>query len=180
MSKKQKPKTRRRNEFDFMDNATATYALAAIGIGYAALSAFLVQKIGNPKRIKEIQSESTRLQKELDAALKAKDDSKIESVNKEYETFMPKMMEMFVLQMKPMIVIIPLLFILTPALRSWFANFTIKLPFMLPIFIQNFDKFPNWRDTFGAVGWFWLCVIAAGLGISIIKSVYDKLSPKAS
>lgn len=163
-----------------MDTATATYAIAVIGVGYALLSTFIVQKVGNPKRIKEINAESTRLQKELDAALKSKDDKRIETVNKEYEIFMPKMMEMFVLQMKPMIVIIPLLFILTPALRAWFSGFVIKLPFMLPIFIQNFDKFPNWRDTFGEVGWFWLCVIAAGLGISIIKSVYDKLSPKAS
>lgn len=163
-----------------MDHSTALYVLAAIGVGYTLLSTWLVQLLGNPKRIKEIQAESTRLQKELDMAIKAKDDKRIETVNKEYETFMPKMMEMFVLQMKPMIVIIPLLFVLTPALREWFADFIITLPFSLPIFIQNFDKFPNWRDTFGAVGWFWLCVIAAGIGISIIKSVYEKHMSKAS
>ncbi|VVB57056.1 Uncharacterised protein [uncultured archaeon] len=157
-----------------MDNYTAMWAIGALAVGYALLSQFIIAKIGNPKRIKEIQAESTRLSKEMQEAAKSKDERRIEALNKEYEQFMPKITEMMVIQMKPMIVILPLLFILTPAVRGFFGEFVITLPVSLPIFIQHFEKFPNWRDTFGAYGWFWICVIFAGLAISLIKGQWEK------
>ena len=157
-----------------MDNYTATWAIVALAIGYALLSQFIIAKLGNPKRIKEIQAESTRLSKEMGEATKSKDQVRMDALNKEYSDFMPKLTEMMVIQMKPMIVILPLLFILTPAVKSFFSGFIITLPFSLPIFIQNLDKFPNWRDTFGPYGWFWICVIFAGLAISLIKAQWEK------
>ncbi len=162
-----------------MDHTTATYAIAALAVGYTLLSQFIIMKIGNPKRIKEIQAESTRLSKEMQEAGKSKDEKRLEALNKEYETFMPKLTEMMIIQMKPMIVILPLLFVLTPAVKSFFEGFIITLPFSLPIVIQHFEKFPNWRDTFGSYGWFWICVIFSGLAISLIKGQWEKhMGPK--
>ena len=153
-----------------MDNQTTMLAIAAIAMAYAATSFIIYQKIGNPKRIKEIQAESSRLSKEMGEAMKSKDDKRIDAINKEYEKFFPKMGEMMMLQFKPMLLILPIYIILTPIVKSTFDGFTIVLPVYLPIFIQNLDKFPNWRNLFGPIGWFWLCVIFGGLAISIIKS----------
>ncbi len=173
-----------------MDNQTAMYAIAAIGVAYALVSTFIYQKIGNPKRIKEIQAESSRLSKEMNAAIKSKDDKKIDSINKEYEKFFPQMGEMMMLQFKPLIIVLPLIFILTPIIKHTFSAFTITLPFYLPIFLQRFDMllnlsflgdfntFLNWRDFFGPIGWFWLCVLFGGLAVSIIKGGLDKMNSK--
>jgi uncharacterized membrane protein (DUF106 family) len=154
------------------------YVIASIAFAYAIGSNWIVQKIGNPKRIKEIQQESKDLQKEMNDAFKAKDDKRLEEVNQRYSKFMPKMMEMMFLQMKPMLVILPALIVLMPLVKGNFTDFIITLPIKLPIFIQNLQNFPNWRDTFGVMGWFWLCVIAAGLTISIIKSIEENYIKK--
>ncbi|MFA5108442.1 MAG: EMC3/TMCO1 family protein [Candidatus Micrarchaeia archaeon] len=152
------------------------YAVFAIGVAYYVASNFIMGKIVDRKKMNDIQEESKRLQKELNEASKKNDTKRLEEINKEYEKFMPKMLSMSFMQLKPLIIIIPALAILTPWLRGQFSEFIIKLPFSLPIFIQSFEKFPNWRDTFGAVGWFWICVLATSLAISLIKAVYNKLN----
>ena len=161
-----------------MDNQTAMYAIAGVSLAYAILSFTIYQKIGNPKRIKEIQTESSRLSKAMSDAMKSKDDKRIDTVNKEYEKFFPQMGEMMMHQFKPMLLILPIYIILTPIVKATFASFTITLPFYLPIFIQNLGHFPNWRNLFGPIGWFWLCVLVSGLAISIIKSQWDSYNAK--
>jgi len=157
-----------------IDPQISFYAIIVIGVGYSLLSTFIMQKLGDPKRVKAIQDESAQLSKEMSAAVKAKDERKIEDVNKRYEAYFPKMSELMILQMKPLIIIFPLLFLLAPIIRSTFTGFTIILPVYLPVFIQNLDKFPNWRNTFGPYGWFWLCVLVGGLAISLLKGQWEK------
>jgi len=98
-------------------------------------------------------------------------------------------MEMSFSQMKPLILIIPALAILTPVLHDSFPRFAITLPFSLPIFVQqlgmlfdlsvlsDFNKFLNWRDTFGPVGWFWVSVLFFSLGKSLLMAIYNKIKP---
>ena len=157
-----------------IDQQIAFYAILVIGVGYSLLSTFIIQKLGNPKKVKAIQEESTQLSKEMSAAVKAKDERRIEEINKRYEAYFPKMSELMILQMKPLIIIFPLLFLLAPLIRSTFSGFTIILPLYLPIFIQNLGNFPNWRNTFGPYGWFWLCVLVGGLAISLLKGQWEK------
>ncbi|MCL6088868.1 MAG: EMC3/TMCO1 family protein [Candidatus Marsarchaeota archaeon] len=152
----------------------AVWIIFAVGVAYALLSQFIIQKVGNPKRLKEIQAESARLNKQMQEAVKSKDEGRIQRADKEYKDFMPKISEMMFIQMKPMIVVLPILLLLGPALKQAFSNFVITLPFQLPIVIQNLEKFPNWRDTFGAYGWFYLSVFVAGLAISLIKGAWEK------
>ena len=154
------------------------YEIALIGALYSLASTFVMNKLVDRKKVQEMQEETKQLQKELSEASKSGDVKKIEEVNRRYEQFMPKMLKTQLEQMKPLIVLLPALAILTPLLKGAYATFVIKLPFYLPIFIQHFENFPNWRDTFGAVGWFWICVLAFGLGAYLIKSGYDKLGIK--
>lgn len=267
-----------------LDMTMATYAIAAMAIVYTLLSTFITKTVGNPKRIKEIQENFNQIKKDLDKAMKEKNDKGIDEAVKRQEAAMPTMMEMMILMYKPLIAIIPLLIIFAnpqlnfndqyvfpwpsgaadaasvnmsyaapmlglpqgtrleyanntslrfigengsavahlehldngrlsfsqnggnsffaslhneegrqlvyfPSMRlvnplavqNSFRGFVIKLPISLPIFIQNFDRFPNWRDTFGPNGWFWICVILSGFGISIINSINEKkVEKKAS
>ncbi len=267
-----------------MDQTIATYAIALIAIGYALAYQAIVSKFGNPGRVKEIQQLHVDSQKELEKAMKSKNDAQLDAANKKMEAAMPLMGEMFILQFKPMIVVIPLLILVLNAqinlddkpLMAWpqnaselaslpaagiakqmglpsdgatlsmpntdtilihqgggdiatiarnnatsrayfivsgrpevatglrnengvqtvnypatrvenpfavqniFSGYAITLPFSLPIFIQNLDKFPNWRNTFGAVGWYYLCVLIAGLAISLIKSKLDNKSKSST
>lgn len=157
-----------------LDQQVSLYGIIAIGIGYTLLSTFIMQKLGDPKKVKAIQEESKTLSKEMGEAVKAKNEKRIEEINKRYEAYLPKMSELMILQMRPLIVIFPLLFLITPVIKSTFHGFVITLPFYLPIFIQNFEHFPNWRDTFGPIGWFWICVVFGGLAISLIKGQWEK------
>ncbi|GEM_PF-6739627 len=261
-----------------MDSTLATVAIAAIACFYVGAYQFLTDRVGNPKRVKEINANFKQIQLDLNKAMKEKNDAEIQKVVKRQEAAMPTMLEMMFLMYKPLIAVIPLLVLLsnpqinyneigimawpagmadaakidtqllsngmglmpagasvsfangslveissggklvakferaaaelahytdlsdghgfyvpiknesgkevlyfpqlrvrnTVAVQNMFSGFVIKLPISLPIVIQNFEKFPNWRDTFGPNGWFWLCVVFAGLGASIIKSINEK------
>ncbi|MFH1306446.1 MAG: EMC3/TMCO1 family protein [Candidatus Micrarchaeota archaeon] len=154
------------------------YIVAAIGVVYSLASRFLMNKLVDRNKAKEMQKEMKALQKELSEASKSGNSKRVEEVNRKYEKFMPKMLTTQFSQMKPLIIIIPALAIIMPILKDTFVGFEITLPFSLPIFIQNFENFPNWRDTFGPVGWFWITVILAGIGIYLITTIYTKVKQK--
>jgi uncharacterized membrane protein (DUF106 family) len=161
-----------------MESQHVAVLIFLAGAAYALFSSFIINKVGNPRRIKEIQAESARLNKKMQEAAKSKNQAMIESVNKEYEKFMPQIWEMMILQMKPMIIVLPVLLILGPALQAIFHDFIIILPFKIPIFLQHLDRFPNWRDTFGAYGWFYISIFIAGISLSIIKGAWNKYFAK--
>jgi uncharacterized membrane protein (DUF106 family) len=163
------------------------YVIFAIALVYFGAYQFMLSKLVDKKRIKHIQDESKRLQKELSVATKQKDEKRLLEINKEYEAFLPKMMEMSFMQLKPLIIIIPALAILTPFLYDNFRGFEIVFPFHLPVFVQSFHflfsfdfagffaDFPHWRDTFGPVGWFWICVFVVSISLSLIRGAYNKI-----
>ncbi len=151
------------------------YLIAAIALAYSLFSTLVMEKIGNPKRLAQLQKQSGEIQKRLQEALKSNDDHKISAATKEYDTtLMPIMKETLILQFKPMLVVLPVFILLSGQMREHFVEFIVTLPFQLPIFIQHLERFPNWRDTFGVIGWFILCILGWGLAISIIKSLWEK------
>jgi len=85
------------------------------------------------------------------------------------------MSESMMLQFKPLLIMIPIFLLLSYVVKNVFPNFTIKLAFALPIFIQNLDRFPNWRDEFGPLGWFVLCLLFSGL---LMQFIIDKTTKK--
>ncbi|MFH0927549.1 MAG: EMC3/TMCO1 family protein [Candidatus Micrarchaeota archaeon] len=164
------------------------YVIFAIGLAYSASYQLISSKLVDRKKIKAITDESKRLQKEFGEASKKNDQKKLDEINKEYEKFMPKMMEMSLMQLKPYIFIIPALAILTPFLHDTFTAFVITLPFPLPVITDGFGRLfsldvggfisglPYMRDTFGAHGWFWISVILVSISASLIRWGYNKLN----
>jgi len=154
------------------------YIILTIAIGYIALYEIASKLLVNKEKIKEINQRSKQLQQELSKATKEKNEKRLEEISKEYGKLMPQVMHATLMQLAPLIIVLPILSIILTYLKNNFTNFIIKLPFSLPIFIQNFNNFPNWRDTFGPVGWFWLSVIGISLIISFVRFAINKLKEK--
>jgi len=170
--------------FEGFDGVYVIFAIAAL---YYIGSQFVLNKLVDKEKIKKIQAESKRLQKEMSEATKANDEKRLSEISAEYEKFMHKMMEMSFMQLKPLIIIIPALMILTPFLTHNFKGFEIILPFPLPVIYDGFPKlfsldingflsgFPYWRNLFGPRGWFWVSVIGTSVSVSLIRAIYNKI-----
>lgn len=181
---------------DILHIINPTYAILTISAIYSGIYRVLLTKFGERDKLKAIQKEQMALNKEFQEAMRSKDDKKIEEMNKKYEEFSPKIKEMIVLMYKPMIIILPLFFIFSAIARSLYPEYTITLPFDLPVFIKSFpflfqldfdgflNDFPHWQGTFGANGWFILSTILISLVYGIAKKAYDMIikekNPKVS
>lgn len=150
------------------------YLIFLTAFAYTALSSSITNIVSNQKRVREIQQTFKDIRDEFERAMKEKDDAKLQVLDKKQRDSMPMIMEQTIIMMKPLILIIPLLIVLLEEVRLVFSGFVIKLPISLPVFFQNLDRFPNWRDTFGPVGWFWICVLLGSLVLSGLKWLWSK------
>ena len=102
-----------------MDPTLAIYGVVALALVYGMISLGISITFGNRKRAREIQEELNRLNKEHAEAQKRKDNPKIKEIEKEFEK-MPKLMyEMMFLQMKPLIITLPIFFVLISLLNVY-------------------------------------------------------------
>ncbi|MFH1285656.1 MAG: EMC3/TMCO1 family protein [Candidatus Micrarchaeota archaeon] len=144
------------------------FAISLLALVYSLFTAYVTNRFGNRERVKEIQKIMGDLSKNFNEATKRGNKDEIKKAEEEQAKMPNLLMESMILQFKPLIFSLPLLIILPMILRSLFPVFEITLPFSLPIFIQNFDKFPNWRNVFGAVGWFWVVLLFGGFAMQMI------------
>lgn len=151
----------------------AFIVITATALVYSVLSLHINRTIGNRKRVKEIQKEMNRI-----SGLLKKADYQSEASRKEAEVEQEKipklMMESMMLQFKPLIITLPIFIVLSYVMKNFFAGFFIKIAFALPIFIQNLDRFPNWRDEFGPLGWFVLCLLFSGIIVQLVIERVEK------
>ncbi len=155
-----------------------TLMISGIAATYSLAYRYLTQKFGNRERVKEIQKTFNDLNKEFSEASKKNDQQKVQQIMKKQQEAMPMLTESMILQFKPMLFVLPVLLIIPPILRDHFTSFVIQLPFSIPVFIQHFEKFPNWRDTFGPVGWFFISIFIIQIILTILLGAYSKLKGK--
>ncbi len=142
------------------DSATITILIAIFGGVYAGVFRYIVYEMAGLKKVmeknKEMQAEMKKINKKYIDAAKARRDNELRG----YEEKMNKMaVDMMKSQLMPMLVTIPLLFVssfIATELRVLFSDYSIALPFSLPVPQASVENFINWRDTFGPVGWFWI------------------------
>lgn len=157
------------------DPVLAFFTISFCAFAYSSVSNFLIRKLGNRKRLKKIQQEINHINKEaVEAAKEGKEAQHKPGETAHSHTF-SLVQESLILQFKPLLVSLVFFFGFTSGLKMLFPKFEVVLAISLPIFIQNFEKFPNWRDTFGVVGWF---IIATILGSFVIQSIADKFLPE--
>jgi len=160
------------------DPTLAFAAITGMSILYSALSLIITQKYGNKQRVKEIQARINSVSKGYSDALKRNDKADLAKYEAEHARLPELLKESMFLQFKPLLITLPFLFILPWVVRTYFQDFVITLPFSLPVFIQHFEHFPNWRNVFGPVGWFWVSFIFASLSASLLTQTYKKLQGK--
>lgn len=149
------------------DSMVAFFAITLTALVYCAFSIHIARTWGNRKRVKEIQEEMNRISAKL-RRIDYNSEAGRKEAEEEQKRIPALMNESMMLQFKPLVITLPLFLVMSYVLKTLFSNFVIKLPFALPIFIQNLDRFPNWRDEFGPIGWFVLCLLFSSILMQII------------
>ncbi len=144
------------------------YCITITAALYAIFAYVVQKKVGNPTRVKEIQTEMQDINKRYYAAVKSSDNSKIKKAELDQQRIPTLMMESMKYQFMPLLVLLPVLFVLPSFLKSQFPVFEIETPVSIPLFPLNFLRFdfsgfPNLRSIFGTYGWFWVAVVFIGL-----------------
>lgn len=154
------------------------FAIALMALCYSVFTQFITSRFGNRTRVKQIQDDMKRINEQYAKAIKSNDEKRLAEAEKEQKTIPALLQESMILQFKPLIFTLPVLLIIPIILRSVFPMFVIHITQALPIFVQNWNNFPNWRDTFGPVGWFWITFVFGGLLIQLIVSGVKKMRGK--
>jgi len=156
----------------------AFYAIALIGVAYAVVSLIITNRFGNRARVKEIQGQINSITKAYNEALKKNDPAEVKRLEAENAKVPGLLKESMVLQFKPLVILLPFLLILPALAKFLYPDFTINLSFSIPVFIQHFERFPNWRNEFGAVGWFWLSFLFSSLLVQAVIGISKKLKSR--
>jgi len=137
-------------------DAILIFIIAALS---SMLYEYLSNRYGGRGRLKEINKELKELQKKIKSG---------ESKEEEMEKIGKLLMESNIISFKSLIFIIPIIFVGVTIVTTLFPDFTIQLPFHIPIPFRG-GGLVEWRDTFGPRGWFFISLFIFG----IIKVIYN-------
>ena len=147
-----------------------TAAIMLWSLVFSIISFEAARRLGNRKRQKEIKAEIDSFQKEMNKALKEKDDAAIKRLEVRQKQVTDMMTEMMMLPMKSMIVAIPLFLITISLIQQNFPSFVITLPFGIHI-----DEITSLRilspSVYGPRGFFIVSSIFWGM---VVEMVYSK------
>lgn len=137
-----------------------TFIITIVAGVYSAILRYVMYELGGMRKLmeknKKLQAEMKEINKKYISAARARRDHEL----KKYEHKMNQMAgDMLKSQLKPMLITLPLLFVsmfIAGQLRAVYSDYVIILPFSLPVPHFSLDHLLSWRDTFGAVGWFWI------------------------
>ncbi len=143
----------------------AMLMLVAIGVAYVVLSVVIQRKLGNPKRMRELQKRIQDISKEMNALVKNK--APQEEVSAKQKELMPLMGENMKTSMKPMFALLPvfllLYYVLLPAgFSSWAGHYYVTI----------------FGDKLGYLGVFFVVVFTLGMISTAIIMVYDRKKAK--
>jgi uncharacterized membrane protein (DUF106 family) len=139
--------------------------LIAIGLAYVAFSTLAQRKVGNPKKMRELQQRMNVLSKELNQLVKA--NAPKEEIAKKQSELMPLMSENMKTSIKPMLVILPVFFLL----------YYLILPTTFHSIDNEYVLFLG-SMKLNYLGVFFACVFVIGIATSIIIMVYDRKKTK--
>lgn len=134
--------------------------ISIIAVATSFLLMFLLEKFGKRARAREIQEKMNKVNKQYSEAQKAHDAPRIAELEKEIAEFPKLMGESMMLSMRSIVISLPIVFVLPWLIRSVFPVFSIQLPFSLPV--PSSKSLIEWRDTFGAYGWFYISFLFFG------------------
>ena len=147
-----------------------TAAIMLWALVFSIISFESARRLGNRKRQKEIKAEIDAFQKEMNKAMKEKDEAAIKRLEVRQKQVTDMMTEMMMLPMKSMIVAIPLFLIVISLIQQNFTSFVITLPFGIHI-----NEITSLRilspSVYGPRGFFIVSSIFWGM---VVEMVYSK------
>lgn len=137
--------------------------IIAAGVMYVAATIVLQRKLVNPRRQQELQEQIQNISKELTAMIKA--NASKEEIAKKQGEVTPLMMESMKMSFKPMLVVLPLFFVV------WLV--------VLPAFLHNYSSYTvNFIEPLHYKGLFFVTALILGLVVSITLMLYDRNAHK--
>jgi len=147
-----------------------TAAIMLWALVFSIISFESARRLGNRKRQKEIKAEIDAFQKEMNKAMKEKDEAAIKRLEVRQKQVTDMMTEMMMLPMKSMIVAIPLFLIVISLIQQNFTSFVITLPFGI-----HTNEITSLRilspSVYGPRGFFIVSSIFWGM---VVEMVYSK------
>jgi uncharacterized membrane protein (DUF106 family) len=138
--------------------------LIGIGLIYIAFSIFAQRKIGNPKKMRDLQQRMNALSKELNQLVKQ--NAPKEEIAKKQSELMPLMSENMKTSIKPMLAILPVFFLL----------YYLILPTAFHSIANEYILFLSMKLNYTGV--FFACVFVVGIITSIVIMIYDRKKTK--
>ncbi len=150
-----------------MDEITMNIIIIlAIALCYACFSLVINRKLGKRKETMKIQAQMNAVNKGLRQAIKEKNESKIKELEKQQRELMPLMTKVMFNSLKPMIVILPVFFIVMWFIEMIIPVFAINLGFGVPFFHPG--------PVYGTRGFFILVAFIIGVPLNLIVNHIDK------
>ncbi len=147
----------------------ALIEIALLALVFSIISLFVNHKIGNRKKVKELQKEVNDFQKSFEKATKEKDEKEIQRLKVIEPQVMSKMQDMLILPLKSMVIILVLFFIFMSGVVPFFKAFFIILPF--DIHLNQVLALKVLQSAYyGPRGFFILCTIVFNLSFELIYS----------
>ncbi|MCX8205610.1 MAG: EMC3/TMCO1 family protein [Candidatus Micrarchaeota archaeon] len=150
-----------------LDPFQAAIAITLAAGVYSGIFRYVVYEIGGMGKViemnKKMQEEMRAINKKYADAARARNDKALREIEGRMNTIA---MDMLKMQVKPMLLTIPLLLVsglIASSLMHIFPEFIIVLPLPLPVPQMSLDHLINWRDTFGPIGWFWISFMVSSL-----------------
>ncbi|MEM4133850.1 MAG: EMC3/TMCO1 family protein [Candidatus Micrarchaeia archaeon] len=141
---------------------SATIIISIIAIASSFAITYVLKKLNISTRMQEIQKFNNELNKEYFKALAKKDMKKLDELEPKLKESQKNSFELLKLQFMSLAILLPFAMLVPPFIQSLFSNFTITLPFQIPVPFRPTLFSVTFRDTFGAYGWFWLSFIFLG------------------
>lgn len=156
-------------------NTTVALIISITAVISSFAITYILKKLKISTRMQEIQKFNNELNKEYFKALMKKDMKKLDELEPKLKESQKNSLELMKLQFMSLAIIMPFALLIPPFIQSIFSDFTITLPFQIPIPFRPTFLSVTFRDTFGAYGWFWLSFIFLG---GFAQILFGKLNRK--
>ncbi|MGB9577206.1 MAG: EMC3/TMCO1 family protein, partial [Candidatus Norongarragalinales archaeon] len=103
-------------------------AVSLASVAYAVFAAWANRKFGERKRLKAMQEQMKKFQKEYAQAVKANDQAKLKELESRDKELMKMTKDMMLLPFKSMLVVLPAFLATIWLITPLFPNFAVTLP----------------------------------------------------
>lgn len=152
--------------------------LVVAGSAFSLLSWALQRTIGQRAKVKELQKRMQDIQKQVQAAAKARDEHAMKKMEGKEKEMMTIMNQTMMLSFKPLIIILPVFLVFIAYLQGQYTNFLIHLPFGLHVYeILRLPPIIG-ESAYGVRGFFIVVSIFCNLWLEFMYGQIDQYKQK--